>query len=113
MSCHEGVLLTVSASSHRGDADASGLTRGMLHVGRATPSPKILIGVGQRQLTNQNALQTAVVHAFAKPPPTRELVGVSCDLVADHDTVHQPFSQQPRVIMTQLDCSQLTQVLTL
>lgn len=40
-------------------------------------------------------------------------VGVSCDLIAHHHTVHQPFSQEASVIMTQLHRGQLPQVLTL
>lgn len=46
---------------------------------------------------------------IAPPSP----VGVSCDLIAHHDTVHQPFSQEPRIIMSQLHCGQLPKVLML
>lgn len=40
-------------------------------------------------------------------------VGVSCDLIAHQDTVHQPLSEETSVIVTQLHCCQLSEVLTL
>lgn len=41
------------------------------------------------------------------------LVSVPCDLVADHDTLHEPLRVESCVIVTHLHCSELAQVLTL
>lgn len=44
---------------------------------------------------------------------TCSLVGMSCDLIADHNTLHQPLCVEACVIMTHLHCGQLSQILAL
>lgn len=58
---------------------------------------------------HQITVETVVAQHTALRSPVR----VSCDLVAHHDAVHQPFSQQAGVVVPQLHRGQLPQVLTL
>ncbi len=68
--CESCLILTVSSSRQWRNADASGLGWRSLQRGCAAASPRILLSTGHRQLTDQDPLQAAVVHALTKPPTT-------------------------------------------
>lgn len=62
---------------------------GRLLLGRgAALLAQLFVSRGGHQLSNEDSLQAAIIHAFSQPPPTGELVRVSCYFIPDHDTIN-------------------------